>query len=583
MTALVYGLAVAGAATVRRPAAAAATTSSPPTTPSTTPSGRSPPSSASSWSARPTTAELAALVGASRARRAGARACPRRTRCSPSPPRPGVPVVSELELAYEWEQERPGGPRPMLAVTGTDGKTTTTLLAGRRCSRAAGVRAVAAGNTDVPLVDALDLDVDVFVVECTQLPAGAGRERSAADAAAWLNLAPDHLNWHTVDGHLRGGQGADLRPAAPRRRRHRLRRRPGRDGHLAAAPGAPRDVRRAPAPTTTSPAADARSGRRAALARRSRRCAGRCPTTSPTRSPPRRSCSRPGWPAPDAVAAALADVRRAAAPHRARRRGRRACAGTTTPRPPRRTPRRSPSARFDRVVLHRRRAQQGPRPGADGRRARAHRAPSSRSARPPTLVAATFAGDRRRSSRADVDGRGRRARPATLAAPGDVVLLSPGCASFDWYPTAATRPAATTSDASCSTNGSERRLKTFDTTAASAALDGGRRPWRTGRRLGRRPPAPGAGAAARRRRADAQAAGPRRQGADTPTAGLWDVQRGPAPVAYYVIGVVVAVFVMLGLVMVLSASAGVEAAKGNSPYHIFNRQATWAAIGLGRA
>ena len=62
--------------------------------------------------------------------------------------------------------------------------------------------------------------------------------------------------------------------------------------------------------------------------------------------------------------------------------------------------------------------------------------------------------------------------------------------------------------------------------------------------------------------------------------GVWDVQRGPAPAAYYVIGIVVAVFVMLGLVMVLSASASVESAKGNSPYHIFNRQVTWAGIGL---
>ena len=37
---------------------------------------------------------------------------------------------------------------------------------------------------------------------------------------------------------------------------------------------------------------------------------------------------------------------------------------------------------------------------------------------------------------------------------------------------------------------------------------------------------------------------------------------------------------MLGLVMVLSASAAVEASKGESPYHIFNRQVTWAGIGL---
>ena len=41
----------------------------------------------------------------------------------------GRRLASEIELAYQWEQDRPGGPRPMLAVTGTDGKTTTTLWA----------------------------------------------------------------------------------------------------------------------------------------------------------------------------------------------------------------------------------------------------------------------------------------------------------------------------------------------------------------------------------------------------------------------------------------------------------------------
>jgi cell division protein FtsW len=80
------------------------------------------------------------------------------------------------------------------------------------------------------------------------------------------------------------------------------------------------------------------------------------------------------------------------------------------------------------------------------------------------------------------------------------------------------------------------------------------------------------------RRRGARAAKP--AAVSTPRPGLWDVQRGPAPAAYYVIGIVVAVFVMLGLVMVLSASASVESAKGNSPYHIFNRQVTWAGIGL---
>jgi UDP-N-acetylmuramoylalanine--D-glutamate ligase len=110
----------------------------------------------------------------------------------------GVELVSEIELAYRWEQEREGGPRPMLAITGTDGKTTTTLLAVEML-RAAGLRTVDAGNTSTPLVDAIAMDLDAFVVECTSFRL-AWTPTFRADGAAWLNLAPDHLNWHrTMD------------------------------------------------------------------------------------------------------------------------------------------------------------------------------------------------------------------------------------------------------------------------------------------------------------------------------------------------------------------------------------------------
>jgi UDP-N-acetylmuramoylalanine--D-glutamate ligase len=115
--------------------------------------------------------------------------------------RQGVPVVSEIELAYRWEQQRPsalGGPRPMLAITGTDGKTTTTELA-VAVLRAGGLRTAALGNTDTPLVDGVDAvgddTLDAFVVECTSFRL-AWTQQFRADAAAWLNLAPDHLNWH---------------------------------------------------------------------------------------------------------------------------------------------------------------------------------------------------------------------------------------------------------------------------------------------------------------------------------------------------------------------------------------------------
>jgi cell division protein FtsW len=55
---------------------------------------------------------------------------------------------------------------------------------------------------------------------------------------------------------------------------------------------------------------------------------------------------------------------------------------------------------------------------------------------------------------------------------------------------------------------------------------------------------------------------------------------GPPPISYYVLSVVVAVFVMLGLVMVLSASAANEVGQGNSPYRIFIRQVMWAGLGF---
>jgi UDP-N-acetylmuramoylalanine--D-glutamate ligase len=106
----------------------------------------------------------------------------------------GTEIVSEIELAYRWEQDRPGGPRPMLAVTGTDGKTTTTLMTVAML-RAAGLSTVDAGNTDTPLVDAIDDHHDAFVVECTSFRL-AWTHRFRAEAATWLNLAPDHLNWH---------------------------------------------------------------------------------------------------------------------------------------------------------------------------------------------------------------------------------------------------------------------------------------------------------------------------------------------------------------------------------------------------
>jgi len=117
--------------------------------------------------------------------------------------RAGVEVVSEIELAYRHEQAS-GSPRPVVAITGTDGKTTTTLMAAAMMS-ASGRKAAAVGNTETPWVEALDEAHDCFAVECSSFRLHYTRE-FRADAATWLNLAPDHLDWHRDIDSYRGAK-----------------------------------------------------------------------------------------------------------------------------------------------------------------------------------------------------------------------------------------------------------------------------------------------------------------------------------------------------------------------------------------
>ena len=101
-----------------------------------------------------------------------------------------VPTASEFDLAGAWDS------RPIAAVTGTSGKTTVTemIVAALECS---GVGAVAAGNNDLPLVSAVErTDVEVFVVEASSFRLSHSH-RFEADAACWLNFAPDHLDVHS--------------------------------------------------------------------------------------------------------------------------------------------------------------------------------------------------------------------------------------------------------------------------------------------------------------------------------------------------------------------------------------------------
>lgn len=106
----------------------------------------------------------------------------------------GVEICSELEIAYRYERDSPSEPRPMVGITGTDGKTTTTMMTAA-ILESAGLRTMAVGNTDVPLISALNTDAQAFAVECSSFRL-AHTQQFRMCASAWLNFAPDHLDWH---------------------------------------------------------------------------------------------------------------------------------------------------------------------------------------------------------------------------------------------------------------------------------------------------------------------------------------------------------------------------------------------------
>jgi UDP-N-acetylmuramoylalanine--D-glutamate ligase len=102
----------------------------------------------------------------------------------------GVEVWSEVELAARLTRV------PMVGVTGTNGKTTTAELAAAMVV-ASGRRAVAAGNVGLPLIDAVlaRQPPDALVVELSSFQLRFTAQLRLT-AGAWLNLAPDHLDWH---------------------------------------------------------------------------------------------------------------------------------------------------------------------------------------------------------------------------------------------------------------------------------------------------------------------------------------------------------------------------------------------------
>ncbi|ALG15518.1 hypothetical protein AOZ06_43720 [Kibdelosporangium phytohabitans] len=101
----------------------------------------------------------------------------------------GIEVIGEVELAWRMTADQ-----AWLAVTGTDGKTTTVGML-ESILLAAGAKAIACGNVGLPVVDAVRAGYEVLAVELSSYQLH-WQQSLAVDAAVVLNLAEDHLEWH---------------------------------------------------------------------------------------------------------------------------------------------------------------------------------------------------------------------------------------------------------------------------------------------------------------------------------------------------------------------------------------------------
>ncbi|CAM3989183.1 UDP-N-acetylmuramoyl-L-alanine--D-glutamate ligase [Vibrio neonatus] len=98
----------------------------------------------------------------------------------------GVPIVGDIEL-FAWATNK-----PVLAITGSNGKSTVTDLTGVMAN-AAGVKTAIGGNIGVPALNLLESDADLYVLELSSFQLET-TSSLALQAAAFLNLSEDHMD-----------------------------------------------------------------------------------------------------------------------------------------------------------------------------------------------------------------------------------------------------------------------------------------------------------------------------------------------------------------------------------------------------
>lgn len=110
----------------------------------------------------------------------------------------GIEVITDLELAYRINSNS-----NFIAITGTNGKTTTTILTGE-FFKEAGFSTHVAGNIGVGILwDVINSkEDDIFVIEASSFQLESTTKLTPAISLI-LNITPDHLNWHnTLDNYI---------------------------------------------------------------------------------------------------------------------------------------------------------------------------------------------------------------------------------------------------------------------------------------------------------------------------------------------------------------------------------------------
>ncbi|SPM42221.1 UDP-N-acetylmuramoylalanine-D-glutamate ligase, partial [Mycobacterium numidiamassiliense] len=109
----------------------------------------------------------------------------------------GIPIWGDVELAWRLDSAgHYGPPRRWLVVTGTNGKTTTTSMLHDMLT-AGGLRSVLCGNIGDPVLDVLEQPADVLAVELSSFQL-YWAPSLRPEAGAVLNIAEDHLDWHST-------------------------------------------------------------------------------------------------------------------------------------------------------------------------------------------------------------------------------------------------------------------------------------------------------------------------------------------------------------------------------------------------